>query len=467
MLSLALVGLFAPDLVEQFIVPPRPSRVGSLDAVRQPTRSGSGCRSSASSSAPCRRSMRRRGCSPGATWSTGSPRRPEPMTERIVAIAPIPLARSIGRLLAVPFLLLFAGAVAVAGGANVGGLVGIGSGGRWPGASLGLALYLAVMLLSVRLDVQVATVQLRWLGASGGTCWSAGRSPGSRWRATGQRACVRASARLRLGGWPGRLRGDEAIDIVRLAPTAIDDPGPHRSWAAGDRADFRGAPARRPSPRRRGSSSGWTKSPSGREPFMDLPTGDRADAGCRSAAGRGRRRAADADRDRAAAARRAPDQRARRRAARAEAERWPPSTPRSRGDGHAGRSRRRRLRRRRSRPFPTGGSPLASCRWVAARRAQPTAGRSQPLPRPGCVEAVPARRRSGGGARASRRAIRPLRRSRSRQPSSAGSTGRSRGARAPAVRNDQLLPSALALTPVIGAGVIWLIAYVAATLAYP
>ena len=55
------------------------------------------------------------------------------MTEHIVAIAPIPLARSIGRMLAVPALLLVAGAVAVAGGANVGGLVGHRPGGRRPG----------------------------------------------------------------------------------------------------------------------------------------------------------------------------------------------------------------------------------------------------------------------------------------------------------------------------------------------
>ena len=105
-------------------------------------------------------------------------------------------------------------------GANVGGLVGIGL----VAAGLvvaGLSLYLAVMLLTVRLDVQVAdAARCAGWAVSGGTRWSAGRSPGSRCAATRRRACDRASARSAGRVGRAKLRGDEMIDLVRLAPTA-------------------------------------------------------------------------------------------------------------------------------------------------------------------------------------------------------------------------------------------------------
>ncbi len=141
------------------------------------------------------------------------------MTEHIVAIAPIPLARSIGRMLAVPALLLIAGVVAVAGGANVGGLVGIGL----VAAGLvvaGLSLYLAVMLLTVRLDVQVATLRLRWLG--GERRYTLVRGPVTRVALAGDEA-ARLRPRFGAFGWAvgrAKLRSDEVIDVVRLAPTA-------------------------------------------------------------------------------------------------------------------------------------------------------------------------------------------------------------------------------------------------------
>ncbi len=124
------------------------------------------------------------------------------MTEHIVAIAPIPLARSIGRILAVPALLLLAGVVAVFGGANVGGLVGIGlvAAGLVVGA---LSMYMAAMLLTVRLDVEVATLRLRWLG--GRAAIHAGPRAGHQGGADRRRGGAPAAA-LRRPGLGGRPR---------------------------------------------------------------------------------------------------------------------------------------------------------------------------------------------------------------------------------------------------------------------
>jgi hypothetical protein len=140
------------------------------------------------------------------------------MNEQVVAIAPIPLERSTGRILAVSALLLIAGVVAVGGGVNVGGLVGIGlvAAGLMVAA---LSMYLAAMLLTVRLDVEVATLRLRWLG--GERRYTLVRGPVTRVALTGDEA---ARVRPRFGalGWAvgrARLRRDEEIDIVRLAPT--------------------------------------------------------------------------------------------------------------------------------------------------------------------------------------------------------------------------------------------------------
>jgi hypothetical protein len=135
-------------------------------------------------------------------------------------IARVRLARSLPRLLAVPFLIfLFAGA-AIAGGLLVvappvgfaliaiGGLLG----------ALGLALM--VTLLSVRLDVGEAAIQVSWIGGSRSYVLSPG--PVTRVRLRGANT---SRLRVRTGafGWSlGRavLRGEEPIHIVRLAPTA-------------------------------------------------------------------------------------------------------------------------------------------------------------------------------------------------------------------------------------------------------
>jgi hypothetical protein len=141
------------------------------------------------------------------------------MTRR-PSIARVKLARSLPRLLTVPFLIfVFAGA-AIAGGLVVVAppvgfaLIAIG-------ALLGaLGLALMVTLLSVRLDVGESAVQVSWIGGSRSYVLSPG--PVTRVRLRGANA---SRLRVRSGafGWAvGRavLRGEEPIHIVRLAPTA-------------------------------------------------------------------------------------------------------------------------------------------------------------------------------------------------------------------------------------------------------
>ena len=141
------------------------------------------------------------------------------MSEHTIAIAPIPLARSTARLMLVPLMLLLAGIAAVAGGASIGGLVGIGlvAAGLVVAA---LSLYMGAMLLTVRLDVEVATLRLRWLW--GERRYILVRGAVTRVALQGDEA---ARLRPRFGalGWAvgrARLRSREVIDIVRLAPTA-------------------------------------------------------------------------------------------------------------------------------------------------------------------------------------------------------------------------------------------------------
>ena len=141
------------------------------------------------------------------------------MPEHTIAIAPIPLARATGRMLVVPLVLLLAGAAAVGGGVSIGGLVGIGLVAAGLVVAV-LSLYLAAMLLTVRLDVEVATLRLRWLW--GERRYILVRGAVTRVALQGEEA---ARLRVRFGalGWSvgrARLRSREVIDVVRLAPTA-------------------------------------------------------------------------------------------------------------------------------------------------------------------------------------------------------------------------------------------------------
>jgi hypothetical protein len=141
------------------------------------------------------------------------------MTDHTIAIAPIPLARATGRMLVAPLVLLLAGAAAVAGGLFIGGLVGIGLVAAGLVVAV-LSLYLAGMLLTIRLDVEVATLHLRWLG--GERRYILVRGPVTRVALQGQDA-ARLRPRFGAMGWAvgrAKLRGQEMIDIVRLTPTA-------------------------------------------------------------------------------------------------------------------------------------------------------------------------------------------------------------------------------------------------------
>jgi hypothetical protein len=140
------------------------------------------------------------------------------MAGRTVPIAPIPLARSTGRLLAAPLIVLLAGGAAVAAGVVLGDIRGIGLvAAGLVAVAMGLAL--AVKLLTVRLDVEVATLRVRWLG--GERRYTLVRGPVTRVALSGPEA---ARLRPRFGalGWGfgrARLRRDERIELVRLAKT--------------------------------------------------------------------------------------------------------------------------------------------------------------------------------------------------------------------------------------------------------
>jgi hypothetical protein len=142
------------------------------------------------------------------------------MSDRVPPIARIRLSRSLPRLLVLPLLALLAGTAAVAGGLLVvPGTIGLVVAGLGAAVIVG-ALVGAVVLLSVRLDIEEAAVCLGWLG--GERIYPLSPGPVTRVRLRGDNASrLRAAPRLlpwQLG--PGRLRGDEDVEVVRLAPTA-------------------------------------------------------------------------------------------------------------------------------------------------------------------------------------------------------------------------------------------------------
>ena len=142
------------------------------------------------------------------------------MSDRIPPIARIRLSRSLPRLLALPLLLLLTGAAAIAGGlVATSGAIGLVVAGLGVVVVLA-ALICAVVLLSVRLDVEEAAVCLAWIG--GERIYPLSPGPVTRVRLRGKESSrLRALPRFlpwQLGA--GRLRGEEDIEVVRLAPTA-------------------------------------------------------------------------------------------------------------------------------------------------------------------------------------------------------------------------------------------------------
>ena len=138
------------------------------------------------------------------------------MPKRVAPIARIRLARSPVRLLAFPAVtILYGVATAVAFALGVASVVAISVGGL-------LALngvLMAIRPLTARLDVEEAAVRLHWLG--GERIYALTPGPVTRVRLRGQEA---SKLRSRSGGmgWilgAARLRDEEDIEAVRLAPT--------------------------------------------------------------------------------------------------------------------------------------------------------------------------------------------------------------------------------------------------------
>lgn len=140
------------------------------------------------------------------------------MPDEVVSIARVPLARAPRRLVAAPLLAIALGIATVAVALLLGGWAGIGLGLAGL-ATVALAAWLAVILLTIRLDVEVSAVHLHWLG--GERRFSLVRGPVTRVALRGPDA-VPFRARFGAFGWiMGRatLRRDERIEVVRLAPT--------------------------------------------------------------------------------------------------------------------------------------------------------------------------------------------------------------------------------------------------------
>lgn len=136
-----------------------------------------------------------------------------------MAIARIALARSLARIVALPVVLLV-----LAGAATTGGLFVAQEAltiGLWAAAGVLVlaALALAVVPLTLRLEVEVGGLRVRWLFGSR----RFRLMPGAVTRAgmSGERAAIRTGLRGAVGWIYGRtrLRGEEPIWIVRLAGT--------------------------------------------------------------------------------------------------------------------------------------------------------------------------------------------------------------------------------------------------------
>lgn len=141
------------------------------------------------------------------------------MQTRAERIARIRLARSLPRLMVIPVLLLVIG-----GASTVASVVMLAQPLVWAGVGIGALIAVAGLLFaswlsSIRVDVEEAGVRVRWLG--GGRRYALTPGPVTRVRLRGADA-----SRLRSGtswlGWSvgrARLRDEEDIHVVRLAPS--------------------------------------------------------------------------------------------------------------------------------------------------------------------------------------------------------------------------------------------------------
>ena len=137
----------------------------------------------------------------------------------MTAIGSVRLARAPARLLAGPAAIGLVGGIAGLIGFLLGGPLGV-SVLTAGGIVLVVAVYLAALVISIRLQVEAGSLLLRWLGGSRRYGLVRGSVTRVTVRGTGS-APLRTS--LGLLGWGiGRatLRGEEQIQLIRLAPTA-------------------------------------------------------------------------------------------------------------------------------------------------------------------------------------------------------------------------------------------------------
>lgn len=141
------------------------------------------------------------------------------MPNRVPAMARVRLARSLRRLLTLPVLLLLAGTAVVAYG-WLGVVMPLAIAPIAVGVALALVgLASAAWLISVRLDVEEAAIRVRWIG--GERLYPLAAGPVTRVRFRGETAS-KLRARTGLLGWQlgeARLRDEEQVHVVRLAPT--------------------------------------------------------------------------------------------------------------------------------------------------------------------------------------------------------------------------------------------------------
>ena len=135
-----------------------------------------------------------------------------------MSIGTVRLARAPLRLLVVPLAIGLVGAAATTAGVLIGGPIGISAltGGV---ILLALAAYLAAVVLSVRLEVEAGSLLLRWLG--GRRRYALVRGSVTRVKVRGSTAAPlqRGFTALAWGIGAATLRGEERIELVRLAPT--------------------------------------------------------------------------------------------------------------------------------------------------------------------------------------------------------------------------------------------------------
>jgi len=141
------------------------------------------------------------------------------VADETLPIARIVLARDVRRILTLPLLLALTGLSAALAGLLLGGtaeLVGVLGGA----IAIAGAVLLAIVPLSLRVDVEVGGLRMHWLG--GMRRYQLARGPVTRVALTGPSAGSIRS-RFPVLGWSlGRavLRGEERIVLVRLARTA-------------------------------------------------------------------------------------------------------------------------------------------------------------------------------------------------------------------------------------------------------